>query len=156
MTNKYSKTIPIVFSFDDNYVIPAAVAFYSLLNKANQGIFYEMFVLHSDINKANQNLLQKIVKKTNKASLSFIDTKDFLANEWQSGNFSPNLHREGQFTVDTIIRCFVARFLPQYDKVIYSDVDIVVVDDISALYDIDLDAGGGQIYRCCKGSVYEI
>mgnify|MGYP004659368821 FL=1 len=130
-----SKQIPIVFSFDDNYTIPAAVAFYSLLNKAVKNVFYKMFVLHADISEENQNLLQSIINKTNNATLSFIDTKGFLANEWERGNFSKNA---GQFTTDTIIRCFVAKFLPQYDKAIYSDVDVVVVDDISKLFDIDL------------------
>ena len=150
------KTIPIVFSFDNNYVIPAAVAFFSLLNKAKHDIFYEMFVLHCDISTENQSLLQSIVKKTNNATLTFINTKGLLINEWQKGNFSKNLHRDGQFTADTIIRCFIAGLLPQYDKVIYSDVDIVVVDDISDLYDIDLDYGGGQIHWCSQGCVYEI
>lgn len=72
-TNKpHNKAIPIVFSFDNNYTIPAAVAFYSLLNKAAKNVFYEMFVLHSDISEENQDLLQNIIKRTNNASLNFI------------------------------------------------------------------------------------
>ena len=40
------KEIPIFFTFDDNYVVPAAVAFYSLLTHAKENIFYKMYVLH--------------------------------------------------------------------------------------------------------------
>ncbi len=119
--------------------MPAAVAFYSLLNKAKQGVFYEMFVLHSNITAANQTLLQNLIKKQQNANLTFINTGEFLQREWENGSFVSNVHREGQFTADTIIRCFIARFLPQCDKVIYSDVDIVVVDDISGLYEMDID-----------------
>ena len=55
------KIIPIFFTFNNDYVVPAAVAFYSLLNKAKEGVFYEMYVLHSDITPENQDLLQSIV-----------------------------------------------------------------------------------------------
>ena len=131
------KQIPIFFTFNNDYVIPAAVAFHSLLEKVNTDTFYEMFVAHSDITLENQALLSKIVDSQSKGLLKFIDTKDFLHNEWNNGNFEE--HNKGvQFTVDTIVRCFAASFFPNIDKIIYSDVDVVFMDDISELIDIDL------------------
>ncbi len=132
------KQIPIFFTFNNDYVIPAAVAFYSLLNKAKSDIFYEMYVLHSDITIENQNLLQNIVKNKGNANLTFKNTNGFLQDLWDNGNFEGH-NTKTQFTSDTIIRCFGAKFFPQYDKIIYSDVDIVIVDDISELIDINLD-----------------
>ncbi len=133
------KRIPIFFTFDNNYVIPAAVAFYSLLNKADKNVFYEMYVLHSDITQANQELLQNIVKRFDSAELIFQNTGDFLLAEWNNGNFEGHNNNSNKFTVETAVKCFAARFFPQHDKIIYSDVDCVFVDDISELYDIDLD-----------------
>lgn len=49
--------IPIFFTFDNNFVNPAAVAFFSLLNRAKEGVWYEMYVLHHDITSANRKLL---------------------------------------------------------------------------------------------------
>lgn len=129
--------IPIFFTFNNDYVVPAAVAFYSLLNKANADVFYEMFVLHSDITTENQDLLQSVVKRFQNGKLSFVDTKGFLVKEWENGNFDEN-NKQTKFTSDALVRCFAARFFPQYDKIIYSDVDIVFADDISELWDIDL------------------
>lgn len=57
------KEIPIFFTFDDNYVVPAAVAFYSLLKHTKEDIFYKMYVLHADITEENQQLLLNIVAK---------------------------------------------------------------------------------------------
>lgn len=131
------KNIPIFFSFDNNYTIPAAVAFYSLLNKAKDDVFYEMIVLHSDISEENQRLLEKIVNLSEKGKIIFKNTQFFLDDYWKQGNFEDK-NKGCYFTVDTIVRCFAAKFLPEYDKVIYSDVDIVVMDDISELYDVDL------------------
>ena len=114
------------------------MAFFSLLNKAKKDVFYEMYVLHSDITEGKQNLLSNIVNKQGNARLSFINTNNFLSEFWDSQNF--NLGAESSvFTVDTVIRCFGGRFFPQYDRIIYSDVDIVVIDDISEIYDTDLN-----------------
>ena len=132
------KTIPIFFTFDNNYVEPAAVAFYSLLNKAKQDIFYEMYVLHSNITLEKQKLLTDIVDRFQNAKLNFISSEGFLQNLWDNGNFDGHNTRT-QFTSDTLLRCFAAKFFPQYDKIIYSDVDCIFVDDISELYDINLD-----------------
>ncbi len=131
------KHIPIFFTFDNNYVVPAAVAFYSLLNRAGRDIFYEMHVLHHDISDENIKLLQSVVGRFKNAILEFHDTAGFLSDEFNSGSFSSG-HAGSRFTADTILRCFAARFFPQYDKIIYSDVDVVFMDDISEIYDIDL------------------
>ena len=133
----YMITIPIFFTFDNNYVEPAAVAFYSLLDKAKEDVFYEMYVLHSDISEEKQTLLKKIVDKKGNANLTFIDTKGFLEDFWKNGTFNFKASNSN-FTADTIIRCFGAKFFPQYEKIIYSDVDIIVTDDISEIFDIDL------------------
>ena len=132
------KTIPIFFSFDNNYVEPGAVAFYSLLNKAKKDVFYEMYVLHSDITEEKQQLLKDIVSKKENGNLTFINTDGFLADFWENGSFNFK-SSNSKFTVDTIVRCFGAKFFPQYDKIIYSDVDIIFADDISELYEIDMD-----------------
>lgn len=132
------KNIPIFFTFNNDYTVPAAVAFYSLLNKARDDVFYEMFVLHSDISKENQELLKNVVSMKKNGKLEFINTNGFLENEWQSGNFEGHQNKN-QFTTETILKCFGAKFFPQYDKIIYSDVDIVVMEDISELFDIDLE-----------------
>ena len=131
------KTIPIFFTFDNNYVEPAAVAFYSLLNKAKSDVFYKMYVLHSDITKDKQNLLMNIVQRFENAQLKFVDTKSEFKKEWENGSFNSK-YANSTFTISTLIKCFGAKFFPQYEKIIYSDVDIVVTDDISEIFDIDL------------------
>jgi len=133
------KEIPIFFTFDNNYVVPAAVAFYSLLRKAKDNIYYKMYVLHSDITENNKKLLYEIIAKCNNASLEFKNTCGFLQNEWENGNFYGNNEKgKTQFTSDAIVKCFAARFFPEFDKIIYSDVDVVFMDDVSELYDVDL------------------
>ncbi len=130
-------SIPIFFTFDNNYVVPAAVAFFSLLDRSKEGVFYDMHVLHSDISEENQTLLCDIVEQTGKGKLTFAHTKGFLADEWNSGNWEN--HQQGtQFTLETIYPCFASQFFPQYDRILYSDVDVVFMDDISELFERDI------------------
>ena len=131
------RKIPIFFTFDDNYAIPAAVACWSLLDRARKDVVYDMYVLHHDISAESQRMLDGIVSGKGNATLRFIDTDGFLADEWSSGNWEGHQTRT-QFTSDTLVRCFAARFFPELDKIIYSDVDVVFKDDISELWDVEL------------------
>lgn len=129
--------IPVFFTFDNNYVVPAAVAIFSLLNKAKADVFYDMHVLHSDITPENEALLQGVVGRFKNASLTFGNTRDFLKDEWEKGNWEGHQNKD-RFSLATIMVCFASEFFPQYDKILYSDVDIVVKEDISELWNIDL------------------
>ena len=125
--------IPIFFSFDNNYVEPAAVAIFSLLNSAKKNNNYDLYVLHSNIESPKQNILKKIVKSFENAKITFIDTHGFLDKYFYEFNFS-NSFAKSKFTPDTLARCFASRFFPNLDKIIYSDVDVIFTDDISELY----------------------
>lgn len=133
------KTIPMFFSFDNNYVAQAGVTFESLLANAKQGVFYELNVLHTKISEASQKRLIKLVTKHKNATLNFIDVSKFNF-EFSDKNFALQ-YGGATFTVDTLYRC-IPDLIPEFDKyekIIYSDVDIVIVDDISELYDVDLE-----------------
>lgn len=98
-----------------------------------------MYILHSDITENSKNLLYEVIDGCKNASLEFRDTGEFLHSEWAHGNFDGH-NNEGktQFTCDVIVKCFASKFFPEFDKIIYSDVDVVFMDDISELYDVDL------------------
>lgn len=131
--------LPIFFTFNNDYCIPAAVAFYSLLN-SSKGTIWDMYVLHNDISSENQELLNSIVERFNdNCKLSFIKTGNFLDQYWSSGNFNKSVSLS-KFTVDTIVRCFPASLLPKnIDRIIYSDVDVIFVKNIAEIYDVDLE-----------------
>jgi lipopolysaccharide biosynthesis glycosyltransferase len=133
---------PIFFSFDDNYVVPAAVTFESLLSHAGKGNFYELHVVHENITLENRARLEALVNSHGNACLSFIDAKVALSGidiKFTDDNFSTGDHK-AVFTKETLFRCLptlIADF-DRYEKILYSDVDICVVDDISDLFEIDL------------------
>lgn len=127
--------IPIMFCFDKNYVLPAAVAFYSLLKNAAKStmgggaIEYKLYVLHSDIPPTDMNkLFQTIEPFKDFASLEFINTQHKFSDIWEK------INSKFHFSKEVLYKLIVASTFPQYDKMIVSDVDIVVLDSIKEVF----------------------
>lgn len=121
--------IPIMFCFDNNYVIPAGVAFYSMLEHCNRDYNYSLYVLHTDITKENQKKLVENIKKFSSFSkLEFINMKHRFQSLWDS------ISIKGHFSKEVMYKILVASIFPQYDKIITSDVDVVFLNDISDSY----------------------
>jgi lipopolysaccharide biosynthesis glycosyltransferase len=118
--------IPLIFAFDNNFVIPAAVAFYSLLDNCNRNYHYIFHILHSDISIDNQNLLQKTIEEfSGFSSLNFIDMRNQFDDLWQ------HIDTKAHFTKEVMYKIILPSVFPQYEKVIVSDVDVVYLNDIS-------------------------
>jgi lipopolysaccharide biosynthesis glycosyltransferase len=135
-------TFPVFFSFDDNYVTQAAVTFESLLTNSKEGDFYDLYVVHEDITPENRVRLVSLVKSHRNACLSFIDSAKIFSGveiAFTDDNFSTGGGKV-VFTKETLFRC-LPTLIPdfdRYDTILYSDVDICVVDDISELFGLDL------------------
>lgn len=54
-----SEIIPVLHCFNDAYVIPAAVSFYSMLEHADASREYRLYVLHSDISEEHRKKCRK-------------------------------------------------------------------------------------------------
>lgn len=123
------KEIPIMFCFDNNYVIPAAVAFYSLLENCDKNNYYKLFVLHSDITEKNQDKLKRTIDVfSDFSSLEFIDMTHKFDALWNK------IKTKGHFTKEVMYKVLVSSIFPQYDKIIVSDVDVVFLGNISESY----------------------
>ena len=125
--------IPMMFCFDNNYVIPAAVAFYSLLENANKNYFYKLYVLHTDISVKNQKKLKENIKEFSEFSeLIFVNMGNRFEDLWDT------ISTKGHFSKEVMYKVLVASIFPNYEKIIVSDVDVVFLNDISQSY-FDLD-----------------
>lgn len=90
--------IPVVHFFNNKYVIPAAVSFYSMLENANKEYSYALYVGHSDISKENQEKLRMLVNRFNNAEIFFLNMKnkfEDLFNKTKRGGIS-----QGRFIIN--------------------------------------------------------
>lgn len=115
--------------FDNNYVIPAGVAFYSMLENADRSYDYKLYVLHSGITKENQELLLKTVNKFPNATLEFVDMNNKFDDLFKKTN------SKGHFSKEMYYKFLAPSIFKQYEKIIISDVDVVYFSDISQAFE---------------------
>lgn len=123
--------VPVVFAADDNYVPQLTTTVYSAMKNADPSYFYDVVVLQRDIAGDKQERMWRFFEQFPNMSLRFLNVKRELSGYDLSTN---NAH----ISIETYYRFLIQQLLPNYDKVLYLDSDIIIVGDIAKLYDIDL------------------
>lgn len=132
LPNSHGKpVIPVVFAADNNYVPQLTTTIYSAIKNANSDRFYDVIVLQQDIAGDKQERMWRFFEQFPNMSLRFLNVKRELSGYDLSTN---NAH----ISIETYYRFLIQQLLPNYDKVLYLDSDIIIVGDIAKLYDIDL------------------
>jgi lipopolysaccharide biosynthesis glycosyltransferase len=118
-----------MFCFNNEYTIPAAVAFRSLLENASKEYLYKLYVLHTDISLDNQKKLQAVeVDFKEHASLEFFHMQNRFEDLWKK------MRTKGHYSKEVFYKLLAPSLFPQYEKIIISDVDVVFLGDVSASY----------------------
>lgn len=128
MSEAPTRLIPILTCFDDNYVIPAAAAFQSMLTHADAACHYHIYVLHDNISPRNQQRLQTLISRFANASAEFIVMKNNYGELWESLKF------KGHFSKEIFYKFVPPSLFPQLDKIIITDVDVIFANDVAPSY----------------------
>lgn len=120
-------SIPIFLASDDNYAPFVATTIVSIVK--NTKSFIDFYILDGGILKRNKRKIFKIKNRYNNFSIEFIDMKYAGLERF------PNIEH---YSLNTFSRYFIPDLKPDLNKILYLDVDIIVKDDISKLYNQDL------------------
>lgn len=118
------KIVPIVFAFDNNLVLPACICISSLLVNAKEDTFYDIFILHSEKEKLNKIELDKIPHYFPNCKIQYRVVDE---------TFDESFEIRG-ITTPAYYRLLIPELIPEYDKIIYSDVDVIFRSDLSDFY----------------------
>ena len=114
--------IPVVFAFDAGYALPASVAIASLQAARRPGTEYEVIVLHDGLDARLRLRFEGICPirwvRADVAALGDVPT--------------------GWSGLATWYRLLLARLLPEYDRVIWSDVDVLFKGDLGDVFGMDM------------------
>lgn len=130
---------PIVVAFTSNYFIPAATCLLSVLSHSAVTERYHVICLLTE--PLPQDLILKLqhIDDKQRLSFSFLNLKDKLQD----------VYVDERYTIAASYRLLLPELLPEYDKVIYTDCDMIIRNNLTKLYyGIDL----GENYL---GVVYE-
>ena len=125
-----NREIPIFFSTDDKYIPFLDVAVRSLVANASKDFNYKIIVLNAGLDP--DNVAKVKMNERDGFLIDFVDISQRIKNI--KSRFKNIYH----FSIVTYYRLFIASLFPQYDKIVYLDCDLVVLGDISKLYNIDL------------------
>ncbi|MCR5553784.1 MAG: glycosyltransferase family 8 protein [bacterium] len=126
------KVIPIFFATDDNYIPYMGVAIKSLLLNASKDYFYNVHILHTGLKGENMAKITRL--ETENSRVYFTDLTDYVIKIRERLDAT----LRDYYTESIFYRIFIAALYPEYSKAIYLDGDIVVVDDISKMFNIEL------------------
>lgn len=121
--------INICYSCDENYAHYMAISMMSIERYATSPLHF--YILHSDITINTQKILQKIIN----SPITFITVNPSEYLQISSNISTDALHN---FPIITLFRLNIAHYLSGLEKVIYIDVDTIVINDISLLWNTDL------------------
>lgn len=116
--------VPIVFSFDNNFILPACVCMSSLLMNAKKDTFYDIFILHSPNIELEKEQLDKLLVFYKNCRIQYRAVDDIFENSFEIRGI----------TVATYYRLLIPEVIPEYDKIIYSDVDVIFRSDLFEIY----------------------
>lgn len=120
--------VPIAFAFDNNLVLPACICISSLMMNAKEDTFYDIFILHSVNTTLKKEELDKLPHYYQNCRIQYR-----LVDE----TFDSAFEIRG-ITTPAYYRLLIPELIPEYNKVIYSDVDIIFRMDLSELYSTDI------------------
>lgn len=115
--------VPIVFAFDKNLILPASVCISSLMINSKHDTFYDIYILSDDCSLATSNL-SLLIENYNNCRITFRKV----------GNVFDGAFEIRGITSATYYRLLIPEIIPEYDKIIYSDVDVIFRNDLSEIF----------------------
>ena len=134
--------INLAFCINDNYTPQLIVVLWSIMVNLHSGRNVNTYIFSSDISQASKNRLYKMRLWFKNLHINFIDVDNAeLQNMPKTIDY---------ISAETYYRYVIPELLPDIDKILYLDADIIVNGDISPLYDTDISkyymAGGYDLY----------
>lgn len=121
--------VPITFAFDNNLALPAAVCIFSLLKNADDSTVYDIFILKRGGQNLDLSRVEHVMYDFPRHRLTVRSVGDTFDNSFEIRGI----------TTPAYYRLLIPELIPEHDKVIYSDVDVIFRQDLSEVYDMPLD-----------------
>ena len=136
--NDYSKTIQLCFITDENYVRPTAVAIASLkANKASDSA-YEIHIVCRSVAGEGVRLLRSLANDG--FSIDIIEDATLPVDE-------SRVSLVRHVSPAAIFKFFIPELLPNLDRVIYLDSDILIQGDLAELWQTDIESAYAAVVK---------
>ncbi len=122
------KKIPIVMITDDNFVMQTCVAITSLCKNKNSDTIYEIFIVMAECSTESEEILMQIKQETCAIKLIKASLENYR-----------DIKQLAHISIACLLKFDICELIPEYDKLLYLDGDIIVRKDLTELYETELD-----------------
>lgn len=120
--------VPVVFICDRHYVIPTAVAITSLIENRNPQTHYDIYVIAAELSETEINKFFEFRERQADIHVISVSLKKF-----------EGIRKSFYITPAACLKFDLPNLIPQYNKVLYLDGDILIQKDLSGLCAINID-----------------
>ena len=122
-----NRKIPIVLISDDNFIMPTCVAITSLIVNKLPETEYEIYIIMAECSDESFRKIQELNELGTRVNLIRASLDEYR-----------DIKQLAHISIACLLKFDVSELVPDYDKLLYLDGDIIVRGDLSELYDTDL------------------
>ena len=120
---------PVALITDKNYVIPTAVAIQSLIRSFKRKERLIVCIIFCGVDEKDKRLFQKFTRKN--VEIRIID--------YDAHNLT-QYNEDGYYVTETaLVKFCIPRLLPEYDRILYIDGDVLIQRDMTDIFKTDID-----------------
>lgn len=136
-----SIVIPVAFAINDGYLNPLLVALVSMFEHAHAETVYAVHVINYKLKPASKERIKQLINERHpQSSLTFLDLTD---EQWERVPAAG-----GNYNKEVNYRLLLPELLPTTDKVLYMDVDILILSDLTELFSLNVENQALLFSRC--------
>ena len=135
IVSEYTTNLPIAMAMDDGYTYPTIVAITSIMENAHPKTTCDFYIMHpKNLTNENKDKVSSLQNKYPNCKIQLINMEDKFKNA----------NDKGHITTPTYYRLALSSLLPNLDKIIWLDGDILAFYDLSEMFNINMD---GYYYK---------
>lgn len=117
--------VPVALAFTSNYFVPAAVCIQSIINSSKIDERFHIICLVSyEMTDSQKEKLYEFANTTDRIHIDILNMKSYLQN----------IYINEKYTVAASYRLLLPDLLPNHDKLIYMDCDMIVRRSFASMY----------------------
>lgn len=133
----------VVFASNERGVLPLTVAAFSLVDSARETTTYDIVILSEGIcEKSQESIVESIKRVSPRHSVRFFEMSSLYEKQQELDKVC------GHWPKSAWARIFIADLLPDVDRVLYLDIDMLICEDCTELFTMDMQgAAVGAVYE---------
>ena len=124
--------VPICFAANNGFLPFTGVMIQSIIDHANKNDNYDIVVLCSDADQELKRKMISLARDKQNVSIRLYDVNDFYT--MPKNLFTENVYTQTSYSPEIYYRLLIPTLMPDYEKVLYFDGDMLALTDVAELY----------------------